>query len=29
MATFWGQADPKNSHESVILSMVFNAQPAR
>jgi len=31
--TWWprleGRADPRNSHESVIVSMVFNAQPAR
>ena len=24
-----GRADPRNSHESVIVSMAFNAQPAR
>jgi len=24
-----GRADPRNSHESVIMSMTFNAQPAR
>jgi len=24
-----GRADPRNSHESVIVSMTFNAQPAR
>ena len=23
-----GMADPRNSHESVIMSMAFNAQPA-
>ena len=24
-----GRADPRNSHESVIANMAFNAQPAR
>jgi len=29
MVAVGGRADPKNSHESVIMSMTFNAQPAR
>ena len=29
MAAVGGRADPRNSHESVIVSMVFNAQPVR
>ena len=29
MAAVGGRADPRNSHESVIVSMTFNAQPAR
>jgi len=29
MAIVGGQADSRNSHELVILSMFFNAQPAR
>ena len=28
MATVGGMTDPRNSHESVIVSMTFNAQPA-
>ena len=28
MAAVGGRADPRNSHESVIVSMTFNAQPA-
>jgi len=29
MAMVGGHADPRNSHESVIVSMSFNTQPAR
>ena len=30
MATVWGAGlTPRNSHESVTVSMAFNAQPAR
>ena len=29
MAAVGGRADPKNSHESVIVSITFNAQRAR
>jgi len=29
MAAVGGRADPRNSHKSVIVSMTFNAQPAR